>query len=649
MKIAIVGCGAIASRWIRVLAADTRITITALIDPDTQAAEQLADRHGLVGPHLVHADTARLPELGADAVALLTPPGHHAALAREALMAGLHVLAEKPLALSYADAVALVALAERTDRRLMVMQNRALDPRFLAFRDAVHSSKGPWAVTAETLVALHQPGFRARQPWPVTSDLAVHAFDQIRQLITTAPTGVHCTETPLAALGPHCSLAHCTVTFDDGSVFSYRGGYTTGPALRTPAGGRWTATGADGATWWDGEHRLATAPLTTPAAAPAVRELGATPPGYQVVIAKMIDALHGQAHPDVDAARNLGSIALLDAALASAASSHHGARDRSPAVITPPSTGSGSPDPPALARRLAAAGITAPQCLPRAMEGGADNHVFTAPGSDGQPLIVKVPVVGRHPRYQVAAWAARQLHHHGVPVPTMVWHGPDMAVETRCPGVPISQMPQPAAAALAQRAGQLLRKVHAVPVDGFGRLTPVGTATHRTLADWLLRTPADPPGPAAELAAHMTGALRAHLPELAGTVPRLLHGDWAARHVLSDGVTVTGIVDLESVRGGDPLADIAGWSLTEPPALTEALADGYFPTPPGPGSLLAITVYRLRIALFLLAYHARHSDHTDAHLRARQIDADLSDLAAGRPRLIPRITPRTTPQPRRTS
>lgn len=52
-----------------------------------------------------------------DAV-LIATPGNHASLATAALMAGLHVLAEKPLALTVADAEAVGALAR--DRGLVL-------------------------------------------------------------------------------------------------------------------------------------------------------------------------------------------------------------------------------------------------------------------------------------------------------------------------------------------------------------------------------------------------------------------------------------------------------------------------------------------------------------------------------------------------
>ncbi|MFD0348893.1 Gfo/Idh/MocA family protein [Kitasatospora aburaviensis] len=95
MKAALIGCGAIASRWVRSLLADHRIEIAALVDPDKQAARALADRYELSPAFATTLDEARALA-PVDVVVNLTPPDHHYRVSREALSQGLHVLTEKP-------------------------------------------------------------------------------------------------------------------------------------------------------------------------------------------------------------------------------------------------------------------------------------------------------------------------------------------------------------------------------------------------------------------------------------------------------------------------------------------------------------------------------------------------------------------------
>jgi len=65
---------------------------------------------------------------------IATPSATHAALAAEAIRAGKHVVVDKPLALSYADACDLVALAHAHNRHLFVFHNRRYDSCFMAVR-----------------------------------------------------------------------------------------------------------------------------------------------------------------------------------------------------------------------------------------------------------------------------------------------------------------------------------------------------------------------------------------------------------------------------------------------------------------------------------------------------------------------------------
>ena len=73
------------------------------------------------------------PEL----VVIASPSGAHAAQARLALKAGAHVVCEKPLAMSAAEAEALLALARRHDRLLIPCHQTRLMPGFERLEAAV--------------------------------------------------------------------------------------------------------------------------------------------------------------------------------------------------------------------------------------------------------------------------------------------------------------------------------------------------------------------------------------------------------------------------------------------------------------------------------------------------------------------------------
>jgi predicted dehydrogenase len=76
-----------------------------------------------------------------DAVVVAVPVSGHARLAREALLAGKHVLVEKPLAASGADCEDLIRLAAERRRVLMVGHTYLYSPAVLMLRELVASGE----------------------------------------------------------------------------------------------------------------------------------------------------------------------------------------------------------------------------------------------------------------------------------------------------------------------------------------------------------------------------------------------------------------------------------------------------------------------------------------------------------------------------
>ena len=80
-------------------------------------------------------------ELGRDpevaAVIIATPPNSHAKLATQLLREGKHVVCEKPMCLTRAEAEIMIRAAEDHDRVLTCYQNRRWDADYLAIRQAL--------------------------------------------------------------------------------------------------------------------------------------------------------------------------------------------------------------------------------------------------------------------------------------------------------------------------------------------------------------------------------------------------------------------------------------------------------------------------------------------------------------------------------
>jgi predicted dehydrogenase len=118
VRLALVGCGYWGPKVVRASASVPEVEVAALIDRDLRLAENL--QRNYTSARVADSLTDVLENEEVDAVIVATPPETHTEVAAEALMAGKHVLVEKPLARSADDCRLLGSLAEERDLRLMV-------------------------------------------------------------------------------------------------------------------------------------------------------------------------------------------------------------------------------------------------------------------------------------------------------------------------------------------------------------------------------------------------------------------------------------------------------------------------------------------------------------------------------------------------
>jgi predicted dehydrogenase len=131
VRVGLVGCGAFARFSMARYRLLPGVRIAAVADIDAAAARRAADE---LGAAAVVPDALLVAE-DIDLVYIATPPALHFRQARAALEAGKHVLVEKPLATTVADADTLAALAAR--RRLACVAN--LVERYNPLADAVRA------------------------------------------------------------------------------------------------------------------------------------------------------------------------------------------------------------------------------------------------------------------------------------------------------------------------------------------------------------------------------------------------------------------------------------------------------------------------------------------------------------------------------
>lgn len=140
VRIGLIGCGAVARRFhLPGLRQSGIVDVVAFAGGSPTSAEAAAAEWG---SGVVCGEWREvLARADVDAVDICTPNGLHAEIAIAAAEAGKHVLVEKPIARTLAEADAMIAAARAAGVMMMTAHNVRFAPVFLAMRAAIEQGR----------------------------------------------------------------------------------------------------------------------------------------------------------------------------------------------------------------------------------------------------------------------------------------------------------------------------------------------------------------------------------------------------------------------------------------------------------------------------------------------------------------------------
>ena len=133
-RLCLIGYGAIAAHHARIFRSEGAVLNTVVGRAPEETARFAAE---FAFEHQTNDLELALSKRALDAVVVASPNGFHYQHARQALLAGKHVLCEIPLSMSYPEAVELVELATRQRCALMVAHSQRFNPILLTLRQRV--------------------------------------------------------------------------------------------------------------------------------------------------------------------------------------------------------------------------------------------------------------------------------------------------------------------------------------------------------------------------------------------------------------------------------------------------------------------------------------------------------------------------------
>ncbi len=190
VSVAMIGCGWAGARHAQAFAR-YGATVGWAVDLSAKRARDVAELQQGTRASADYREALRDPAVSA--VDICLPHNLHAKIAVEALRRGKHVLCEKPLAVSLADADRMIAAAGKARRVLMVAENEVFSPLYSRIRDLVRSKAiGKPAFVQMVRGCFMEDSFRKERPWFLDDKAAgggmmmsggVHDFEKLRMII----------------------------------------------------------------------------------------------------------------------------------------------------------------------------------------------------------------------------------------------------------------------------------------------------------------------------------------------------------------------------------------------------------------------------------------------------------------------------------
>ncbi len=169
LRAGVIGCGEIGQRGHIPGLKAAGVDVIAVCDTNLPRAKETAEKNGIANAYGHYGEL--LADDDIDLVTIGLPNALHAPVTIAALQAGKHVLCEKPMSITSADAAAMIDASQRAGKLLSINQHMRFDGTSLAMRDAV--AAGTFGHVYLTDVRMIRPnGVPGYGSWFTNKDLA---------------------------------------------------------------------------------------------------------------------------------------------------------------------------------------------------------------------------------------------------------------------------------------------------------------------------------------------------------------------------------------------------------------------------------------------------------------------------------------------
>lgn len=218
LRMAVVGTGYLGRFHAQKYQQIDECDLLAICDVDENRANEIA------GELSTKAITNHLELIGlVDAVSIASPTRTHFAVAKDLLKAGIHVLVEKPMTVTVAEAEELIDVARAKSCVLQVGHLERFNPALLSVADQI---KTPIFIESHRLAPFTLRGADVN----VVLDLMIHDIDIILNLVDAEVTAIHANGSPVVSNAT--DIANARIEFSNGCVANVTASRVSGKVER---------------------------------------------------------------------------------------------------------------------------------------------------------------------------------------------------------------------------------------------------------------------------------------------------------------------------------------------------------------------------------------------------------------------------------
>jgi predicted dehydrogenase len=204
VRVGVIGTGSLGYHHARILRDLPNAVFKGFFEANAERAGTVSRELGIRAYPSVEALLADV-----DAVSIVVPTSHHHAVAKQALEAGKHLLIEKPITVTLAEADELLALAEAKGLKIQIGHIERFNR---AIRAALPYVQSPLFIDSDRLAPFNPRGSDVA----VVLDLMIHDIDLVLTLTGAAVRDVSAAGLPV--LTPSIDIADARITFETGAV-----------------------------------------------------------------------------------------------------------------------------------------------------------------------------------------------------------------------------------------------------------------------------------------------------------------------------------------------------------------------------------------------------------------------------------------------